>query len=124
MKILPFAICYFLGISSLFSQDLTYESDLNAYYEKIIEYQYAQKDSAYTYLAKTYALAAAHDDWENEFWLLVQWNESAAYFYDLKTWENKLGAMDSLALAQKEKIKDSPDRLEIENYTIYYRATL
>ena len=65
--------------------------------------------------AKTYALTTSQNDWENAFWLLVQWNESTAYFYDLKTFKDNLTALDSLVSAYRTEINSAPGSQELKS---------
>lgn len=122
MKESVFIAFFSLFINLVTAQSSGYEDRFNASYEKADHYKYIQKDSAYKYLAETYTLSMAENDWANSFWMLALWNESSAYFYDLGTLKNNLDLMDSLTSNYRDEINNAPDSLDYRNALTYYNG--
>ncbi|MBD0777361.1 CHAT domain-containing protein [Maribacter sp. ANRC-HE7] len=113
----------FLFLISFFQLNAQVEDDYDLEIDKLSqksrEFYYTNKDSVYFYLHKIYQFTKVQNQWEDEFFTLINWNRQAGYFYDLEKMNNNLLLLDSLWVKNKKKIEDSPQKRLFENSLLY-----
>ncbi|WP_036151393.1 CHAT domain-containing protein [Maribacter forsetii] len=119
MRHVKIIIFFFIINNIAYTQEVSYEKELESLYNKAYEHLYVHRDSCYYYFSQIEKIATQKKDWVNVLEALISSNRNAGEFYDLNTMKSNLAILDSLFKTKKYYIDSLPDKRLIVNSYLY-----